>query len=529
QNLTGLSIPWALQPQALLAGILVGLVATVLFASLPVLQASQARPVAALRSETTELPGQRWFRMSLLVLGLAALMGYLAVVYTGLFSGLDTVAYGAAAGVAALAAAMLLIQLFVGVIWLVGRLPSLGRLSPRLALRSMGTQKRRLASTLLALSIGMLGVGSTGILAQNFKGAEAGAIQNQLNLNVAVQSSQKPSIVRQIRSVVPTLPGIQHLESGAVDTALRLSLVDARSAVAIIRDALRRHTQSRAALQIAVNELQGLEGRDLQHGGYPLTITAGRALTSRDTGTDHLVVPADLATPLGIKVGSHLVFVEGSRRVPFAVVGISDSSTITISTIFSPIQVDLQYMQHMGLTSPSPAHLSVLYLLIGNDALRPDITRLRQALPHASVLDLSTFVPLFDKLIDRLTLFPEIIAALSLFAGAVIIANTVALAMLERRLEIGVMKALGARRQTILQCLLLENAVVGLLGALLGVLLAMAVTVIVDLQYLQIGPSFDPITIGGLLLLGIALAVGASLLTALPASTEKPMNVLRYE
>jgi ABC-type antimicrobial peptide transport system permease subunit len=467
--------------------------------------------------------------MVLLVLGLAALIGYLAVVYTGLFSGMDTVVYGAAAGIGALAGAMLLIQLFVGMVWLVSRLPSLGRLSPRMALRSMGTQKRRLASTLLALSIGMLGVGSITILAQNFKGAEAGAVQHQQNLNVAVQSSQEPAVVRKVGSVVARLPEILHQGTGAVDTALRLSRVDGRSTDAIIRYALRSHTQSRAALQVVANELQSVEGRDLRNGGYALSLTAGRALTSRDEGTDHMVVPADLATPLGIRVGSHLVFSEGPRRVPFTVVGISDSSTITISTIFSPTQADLRYMQHMGLTSPSPSHLSVVYLRIRHNTLQFDITRLRQALPQASVLDLSKFVPLFNKLIDRLTLFPEIIAALSLFAGAVIVANTVALAMLERQREIGAMKALGARRRMILQFFLLENALVGFLGALVGVLLAVAVTVIVDLQYLQIGPSIDPITVGGLLLLGIALAVGASSLTALPASTERPMNVLRYE
>ena len=529
QNLTGLSIPWALHPQALIAGILVGVIATVLFAFLPVLQASRARPIAALRSDTPGLPRQGWFRLGPLVLGLAALMGYLAVLYTGLFSGVYTVVYGAATGIGALVGAMLLIQLFVSMVWLVSKLPSLGRLSSRMALRNMGTQKRRLASTLLALSIGMLGVGSTAILAQSFKGAEAGAVQHQQNLNVAVQSSQEPSVVKQVRSVVANLPGIEHQEGGAVDTALTLSRVDGRSTDAIIRDALRRHTQSRAALQVVANELRGIEGRDLRNGGYALSMTAGRTLASRDAGTDHLVVPADLATPLGIRVGSHLVFTEGSRQVPFTVVGISGSSNVTITTIFSPTQADLENLQRMGLTTPAPSHLSVLYLRIRDNALQSDITRLRQALPQASVLDLSRFLPLFNKLIDKLTLFPEIIAALSLFAGAVIIANTVALAMLERRHEIGVMKAVGARRRTIVQFLLLENAIVGFLGALVGVLLATAVTVIVDQQYLQIAPSFDPLTIAGLLLLGMVLAVGASSLTALPASSERPMTVLRYE
>jgi len=61
------------------------------------------------------------------------------------------------------------------------------------------------------------------------------------------------------------------------------------------------------------------------------------------------------------------------------------------------------------------------------------------------------------------------------------------------------------------------------------VLLAMGATVLVDQTHFHIGPSFDPIDIAGLLLLGIALTIGASALTAVPASSEKPMNVLHYE
>jgi len=99
--------------------------------------------------------------------------------------------------------------------------------------------------------------------------------------------------------------------------------------------------------------------------------------------------------------------------------------------------------------------------------------------------------------------------------------------MLERRREIGIMKAVGARRRTILQFLLVENAIVGFLGAGVGVLLAMFATAQVDTQFLKISPSFDWTTVGALVLTGMILAIGASSLTAFSASSEKPMSVLR--
>jgi ABC-type lipoprotein release transport system permease subunit len=57
----------------------------------------------------------------------------------------------------------------------------------------------------------------------------------------------------------------------------------------------------------------------------------------------------------------------------------------------------------------------------------------------------------------------------------------------------------------------------------------MVATAIADTQLLKISASFDLLTVLGLIVLGVILAMGASLLTALPASSEKPMSVLRYE
>jgi ABC-type antimicrobial peptide transport system permease subunit len=171
----------------------------------------------------------------------------------------------------------------------------------------------------------------------------------------------------------------------------------------------------------------------------------------------------------------------------------------------------------------------MLYVNMNADVQAKNLTTLRKEIPGTLVLDLSNFTALINKTIDKMELFPIIIGALALFAGVVIIANTVALAMLERRREIAVMKAVGAKRRTILQFLLAESAVVGFLGAAVGVGLAMIATALVDKMFLEIAAGYDWLTITGLLLLGMVLSMGASALTALPASSERPMTVLRYE
>ena len=64
----------------------------------------------------------------------------------------------------------------------------------------------------------------------------------------------------------------------------------------------------------------------------------------------------------------------------------------------------------------------------------------------------------------------SVVAAVALFVSALGITNTMAMSVLERTHEIGVMKALGARDRQIQALFLIEGAVIGLLGGGLGLL-----------------------------------------------------------
>jgi ABC-type antimicrobial peptide transport system permease subunit len=118
--------------------------------------------------------------------------------------------------------------------------------------------------------------------------------------------------------------------------------------------------------------------------------------------------------------------------------------------------------------------------------------------------------------------------ALALFAAVVIMANAVSLATLERRRQIGIMKALGLQATNVLGLLLLENGLVGLLGGLLGVGLSLLLIVGTN----AIGEAGATLPYGvllGLIGLAVLLALGATLLAAWGAAQEKPLSVLRYE
>ena len=132
----------------------------------------------------------------------------------------------------------------------------------------------------------------------------------------------------------------------------------------------------------------------------------------------------------------------------------------------------------------------------------------------------------------QVSAFPIIIGAISLLVSAVVIANSVGLSTMERRREIGVMKALGLRRERVLGMLLLENAVLGFLGGLAGVGLALAGVILFQVFAPGSGEGglIVPILPAlGLMLLCVAVAVVSAVASAWGASSEKPLNVLRYE
>jgi ABC-type antimicrobial peptide transport system permease subunit len=111
----------------------------------------------------------------------------------------------------------------------------------------------------------------------------------------------------------------------------------------------------------------------------------------------------------------------------------------------------------------------------------------------------------------------------------VIIANAVALAMLERRREIGIMKAVGYRSRGVLSQVLLENALVGGLAGTSAVALVSVATALLGrlVFHVHLGVA-APVAIG-IVLATAALAAGVAGLVAWAPARARPLEVLRYE
>ncbi|MDV3428615.1 MAG: ABC transporter permease [Bacillota bacterium] len=129
---------------------------------------------------------------------------------------------------------------------------------------------------------------------------------------------------------------------------------------------------------------------------------------------------------------------------------------------------------------------------------------------------------------NTLTMMLGGIASISLLVGGIGIMNIMLVSVTERTREIGIRKAIGAKRRNILIQFLIESVVLSVLGGIIGILLGFLVANIVS-KFTSIAVSISPTVV--LLSFSFAMAVGIifGMYPANKASKLKPIDALRYE
>lgn len=118
------------------------------------------------------------------------------------------------------------------------------------------------------------------------------------------------------------------------------------------------------------------------------------------------------------------------------------------------------------------------------------------------------------------------LTALALLVGGIGVMNIMFVSVKERTREIGIRKAVGAKRATILTQFLIEAVIVCLIGGLVGVGISLALTALIN----TVMPAFLPISTI-FIALGICVLVGVvfGLAPAWSAAKAEPIAALRYE
>lgn len=140
----------------------------------------------------------------------------------------------------------------------------------------------------------------------------------------------------------------------------------------------------------------------------------------------------------------------------------------------------------------------------------------------------------FNAILNILQIFLIGIASISLVVGGIGITNTMYTSVLERTKEIGVMKSIGATNSDILTIFLIESGMLGLLGGIIGVILGVGLSKLVEFGAAGAGFSIIKVSfplelIIGTLLFSFLVGSLSGAVPAYKASKLKPVDALRYE
>lgn len=134
----------------------------------------------------------------------------------------------------------------------------------------------------------------------------------------------------------------------------------------------------------------------------------------------------------------------------------------------------------------------------------------------------------FSTILDLLTIFLSAIASISLVVGGIGIMNTMFMSVLERRREIGTMKAIGASTEQVRNLFIVESGMLGLAGGAIGLIAAVAIGYALIFLF-NMTFVFDPLVIGGSIAFSITLGLVSGTKPAIDAAKIDPIEALRYE
>jgi putative ABC transport system permease protein len=184
----------------------------------------------------------------------------------------------------------------------------------------------------------------------------------------------------------------------------------------------------------------------------------------------------------------------------------------------------------------------ILVRLTNND--NATITNVTKAITdhfsnQVSVISSTAVLSLLTTVFSTIQLFLGGIAAISLLVAGIGIMNIMIVSLIERTREIGILKALGMKSRTVLTIFLGESVIIGLLGAVIGIvtgwILANVTARILGSGVFGGGGGFTitPLLTIDVLVGALAFGVGVSVIFALypawRASKLKPVEALRYE
>ncbi|MCL2536190.1 MAG: FtsX-like permease family protein, partial [Nocardiaceae bacterium] len=482
------------EPRTIIVALVLGLIVTVVSAYAPARRASKVPPVAAMREEFASTGDT--LKVRTLIGAIAAVLGVLALVV-----GAQSTGGGAAAlvGLGALAlvlavllAAPALSRPIVGGLGAVFAKPfgPVGRLARTNAVRN----PKRTAATAFALTLGLMLVSVIGVFGASAKSSVNALVDKGIEADFVLTGPQGIGV-----------------PAGAAAAAAQVSGVE---------QAVSLHG---VAVKIDDKDVFGTALSGPPDGVLDYTMKEG---TASVTGTDMLVSETEAADH-GWKLGTPVTLTDrDGEQVTTTVTGVYADNQLLGSWVVS----DQVYQE------VTPLSMRTEWAVLVKAAPNANLTTMASDLATATdpfvvvqVQDREQFKGTQAQQIDTLLAVLYGLLALAVVIAILGIVNTLALSVVERRREIGMLRAVGMQRAQVRRTIYLESVLIAVFGALIGVVLGVVfgwgfVRTLADQGLDQISVPWGQVL--AMLIGSAVIGVLAALWPASRAARTKPLEAI---
>lgn len=376
-----------------------------------------------------------------------------------------------------------------------------------IALRNIMRQKTRTTLTILGIMIGIAAIVALGSVSEGMNSMA----QNEMKLiagKIIVMKGEGEGI-------------------GAMIAGMMGSELDEED-IEIIRDApgvervapMLMYMESMAIFQGPEWFVVGLEPEDLVlFKGESIGMEEGRELEEGDS--DVGVAGYDFAEKYDLGIGDYFTV----KEMSFEIVGIIEKSDI--SDVDDGMIVSIEDLQEILDTDTYQMAYVVPEDLTETEDVAEAIEDAGDGLNAITSMEIARQV---GSLIGQISFFVIGIGSIAAFVGGIGVMNTMIMAIIERRREIGVMKAIGASNFTVLKQILVESALISSLGGVLGIGIGFGGSLALNaFTGGMISAVVSPALALGAFLFALALGVVGGLYPAWKAARLDPVEALRYE
>ncbi|MBE9926100.1 ABC transporter permease [Cellulosimicrobium cellulans] len=492
------------------AAVALGAVVSVLAAVLPARRAAAIPPVQAMRDDVAPDRGTRLRAVGGVVvvaagagvLWLAAYLGSSVVDAPTGWAWVDGLSPRTLLGVGA---GLVLVGVLVGspavargvlavLAWpLVVALRPLGRL----ARGNVTRNPRRTASTAGALLIGMALVSVTGVIAASTQASVRSIVENEVRADLVVDSATLVVPEGAVEAVTAT-PGAAVVDTVRLGSA-SVATVGGGSGT---DDSTADGTDDGAR----GTDVAGVPAGFFDTALEPVTLAGDPTATLED---GDVVVHRRTARERGWEVGDTLRLGEDDAAVEARVGAVIDSQLVGTGVLVRDDVFD-------AVVPAAQASVRIVYVSAADDASPADVEELRTALTSAvepflvvTVLDREQTASAFADQVNQVLVILYALLALSIVIALLGIVNTLALSIIERTREIGLLRAVGLGRLQLAGVIAIESVLTAVYGTVLGVATGIGIGAALPGVLADEGLSTLAVPWGQVLaILGVAVVIG---------------------